>query len=342
MLITLCNLNFPKPIVVYQTYYGVIKPVDQLYCHFLNTWDTLSEIKDSDVTKDNSIFFFESTCSSYTNGKIFIKARQACAVESAALMNPNKTIYLLYASPGKFYDDKSESDRLIQNLWSYPNIKILHFNLEKFIRGTPVEKLWKNGEIQKSPFAVSHISDMLRLLALWKWGGIYLDLDVVVIKSLDPLFLNFAAAESEQYVVGGVLSFSRDGLGHKHVSSCLQDVADNYNGSDWGYNGPGAITRMLYPLCNTQNVTAMINTTCEGFQILPPSSFYSIHWNHWQTFFNETEIDYVRERAKDSYMIHVWNKLSYETKIPLHENVPYIDFARDYCPGTVNNLQDYF
>lgn len=75
---------------------------DELFCHDLKQLDeTLPDISDNppDERKRN-IFFLETTCNSYKIGKLFIRARQACAVESAARLNPHMDVYLLFASPG--------------------------------------------------------------------------------------------------------------------------------------------------------------------------------------------------------------------------------------------------
>lgn len=78
---------------------------------------------------------------------------------------------------------------------------------------------------------------------MWKYGGIYLDLDVIVIKPLKELLYNYAGAESEEHVAAGVLNFSPTGRGHDLAESCLNDLRNHFNGHDWGNNGPGVITR---------------------------------------------------------------------------------------------------
>lgn len=79
-----------------------IDSADELFCHDWKKWEeTLPDISDNppDESKRN-IFFLETTCNSYKMGKLFIRARQACAVESAARLNPHMNVYLLFASPG--------------------------------------------------------------------------------------------------------------------------------------------------------------------------------------------------------------------------------------------------
>lgn len=42
----------------------------------------------------------------------------------------------------------------------------------------------------------THMSDFLRLLPLYKFGGIYFDSDVIILKSVDDLPPNFASNET--------------------------------------------------------------------------------------------------------------------------------------------------
>lgn len=312
-----------------------------MYCHFLPVLDTLPSVNDDEIIKDTSIFFLETSCNSYYGEKILIQSRQACAIESAARANPNKTVYLFYASPGKFQDDQSESDGLIRNLMSYPNVKLKYINMKKFVQGTPVEKLWTSEKIFKSQHILPHMSDILRYLTLWKYGGIYMDLDVIVMKNLETISKNFAGAQESESIASGVMGFSSNGIGHQYVNSCVYDLAEHFNGDVWGANGPHIITRFASKLCNG-NVKDFLDKSCEDFHIYPTDAFYSIPYPAWGLFYDSKELANVREKTKNSFLIHVWNKLSAGKKIPIDDDIPYLDFARKYCPGTVLNLKKYF
>lgn len=98
------------------------------------------------------------------------------------------------------------------------------------------------------------MSDMLRYLTLWKYGGIYLDLDVVVTSSLENL-TNFAGAEDWDDVAAGVMGFDMSELGRRMAGACVRDLKKNFRGDVWGNNGPGVITRALQKLCATTYVS---------------------------------------------------------------------------------------
>lgn len=59
-----------------------------------------------------------------------------------------------------------------------------------------------------------HVADFLRLLTLYRYGGVYMDLDTVVMQSLTDLTTNYAATEDYEIIGNAVLSFSHDGFGH--------------------------------------------------------------------------------------------------------------------------------
>lgn len=111
------------------------------------------------------------------------------------------------------------------------------------MRNTLVEELYDSGKIEASSYARSHASDVLRYLTLYKYGGVYLDLDVIVVKSFEGLYGDFAGAESADNVAAGVMRFSPNGIGHSHAKMCLLDLSKHFRGDDWGHNGPGVITR---------------------------------------------------------------------------------------------------
>lgn len=59
-------------------------------------------------------------------------------------------------------DEHSESDRMLKILSEYDNVKLMHFNLKRYVQNTTVAGLWVNGNIQNSNYPISHASDILR------------------------------------------------------------------------------------------------------------------------------------------------------------------------------------
>ena len=90
----------------------------------------------------------------------------------------------------------SFSDLLLELMKIHSNLHILHIDFESFILDSPMESLWRKGQVQDSQYIVSHMSDILRFLILYRFGGTYLDSDQIVLKAF-PKQRNFVGLESD-------------------------------------------------------------------------------------------------------------------------------------------------
>ncbi|XP_011301363.1 lactosylceramide 4-alpha-galactosyltransferase isoform X2 [Fopius arisanus] len=284
----------------------------------------------------NNIFFHETSC--FGDEGITLTPRQACAVESAARMNPTMQVYLLVLSHSNFSVVTKE---IVEALSAYKNVKIRRIFMEEYVKNTPLEEWWASGILRTSKWPRSHMSDILRYLTLWKFGGIYLDLDVVVTTSLEKL-TNFAGAEDWEDVAAGVLGFGMSGLGRRIADACLRDLKKNFRGDVWGNNGPGVITRTLQKLCATKYARDMTTKRCRGFTVYPPSSFYPIHYKKWKLYFDENEKNTTMTIINRALAIHVWNKLSGSEVISPPSNVPYATVASEFCPKIYSRSGKFF
>lgn len=127
--------------------FRVFYPGQAIACYRIQN-DSLPDISQADVRKGKSIFFQETSCNSFVNGKITIHPRQACAVESALRANPNLDVYLLFTSPGLIRYEGTESDEIIQALQTYPNLRIMRVNFVEYTRGTPLEDLYRTRKVR--------------------------------------------------------------------------------------------------------------------------------------------------------------------------------------------------
>lgn len=170
---------------------------------------------------------FRCFCTYLINFCNFYHFRQACAIESAAKMNPEWDVFLLFASPVGFSNGTAPISPIINALKSYPNIHLRNVNLWTYARNTPLADWINAGDLFLSKYMNSHASDFLRYLSLYKFGGTYMDLDVVVKKNLDNIAPNYSGAESSEFVAAGVMSFDHDDFGHKIAELCLKYVYNN-------------------------------------------------------------------------------------------------------------------
>jgi lactosylceramide 4-alpha-galactosyltransferase len=143
-------------------------------------------------------------------------------------------------------------------------LSIVRFDLEALAQDTPAEgHITSLHTWSKEPYWVVNLSDLLRLLILYRHGGIYLDFhDTLVLKKLDDL-RNAIGWEHHGFVGTGVMIFEK---GHPFLKSCLELYFARYEANVWGHQGP--------LLCKT---VLMDHTLCPDFD-LPIAAFYPVYW----------------------------------------------------------------
>ncbi|KAG4066882.1 hypothetical protein HA402_012949 [Bradysia odoriphaga] len=302
-----------------------------------NLVEYLVDVMDSDrmPVPDNTIFFYITTC--FESGRIELKPREACAIESAAKHNPNRDIFVLFISPVGFTDIIPSS---VESVLKYPNVHLRNNDMWKYAAGTPLDQWLRSDAMFYSNYLYEHMSDVLRFLTLYKFGGIYADTDVVVKKSFDGLGLNFAGDDWGTVVGCSVLGLSVTGLGHKIAAHCLNEIIHHYNGKEFIENGPWVFTRTLNHLCQTSDRNLWSIEQCHGFRLLPKNTFFPIEWIDWLWYFNATFTKSTLRASEDSTLIHVWNDRSRNTRLELGSNTAYELTAEQNCP-MVYSTSDY-
>jgi len=103
---------------------------------------------------------------------------------------------------------------------------------------------------------------LIRLEALYRWGGIYVDSDVEPFRSFEPLLgvRAFAGWEDERVIPDAVLGAEPE---HPAILACLKLALKLLDQGAWA-SGPGVTTRLLR---NRPDVL-----------LLPPGSFYPYHY----------------------------------------------------------------
>lgn len=107
-----------------------------------------------------------------------------------------------------------------QVLTNYKNVRFKYLNVIDFSKNTPLESWLLTDKLAKSEFVISHTSDVLRYLTLWKHGGTYLDLDVIVVRRLESSS-SFACSEDEDTVNSAILRL-KGASGKKIARMCIE------------------------------------------------------------------------------------------------------------------------
>lgn len=108
----------------------------------------------------------------------------------------------------------------------------------------------------------AQFADLIRLEALIRWGGVYVDQDVEPLRPLDPLLPlgAFAAWEDPRSVPNAVMGAVPD---HPAIRECLATMLERLPGDTWKA-GPGVLTDVLPGRSDVL--------------LLPPGSFYPYHY----------------------------------------------------------------
>ncbi|XP_060695535.1 lactosylceramide 4-alpha-galactosyltransferase-like [Hemiscyllium ocellatum] len=268
-------------------------------------------------THDNTTIFFVEV-SDRTNPTFL----SLCSLESAARSHPQAKI--------AFYMKGLSATKVktfgISLLNCFPNIEIRPLDLKNLFVDTPLSSWYSSLHQWWQPYLIPTIADACRLVLLWKYGGIYLDTDIIVLKNL--LNLTNSLGREEQYLLNtAFLSFDR---GHDFIGNCLKNFVEHFNGWIWGHQGPQLVTRVLKKWCQKKSIAKI--QQCKGVRMLPPEAFYPVRWQDWKKYFEVMSKSEVQKLLKNSYAVHIWNKMSHGTSFPMGSKVMIDQLSSVYCP----------
>ncbi|XP_077523514.1 lactosylceramide 4-alpha-galactosyltransferase-like [Amblyomma americanum] len=274
------------------------------------------------------IFFLE------TGGRGTLSPRFACAVESAARLHPGWTVHLLSTSGGNA-THKDTSGPFVDVLRSIPNVVLSYIKPVEEFQGTPLEAWYRSGVLNKSSHPVEHLADALRLAVLYKRGGVYLDLDVVVIRPLDPLpsFVCQSPVGRGDMVSNGFLAFNR---GDPFLLALMERAARTYKPEQWASIGPLLLRHVTLTHCGRRHVEELVGRRCggdAGFTVLPHWMFLAVPAGRWKAFFAADASNEVWLMCTSSYALHVYNKLS--SRALTEPGSAYRQAAQVYCPDSL-------
>lgn len=230
----------------------------------------------------------------------------------------------------------------LRALLSYHNVNILKLDFHEFVIDTPAEKCIQ--QLYESLFPVEHTSDIFRLLLLWRYGGFYLDSDMIVLQPVDKLGTNFACVDGENGIVANAfLNFDRRD-GKRLAQIFLRNQIENYVADEWGANGPIMLTRVLSNLCQTNSTNEMLSMpNCDGFRVVRKKFCYPISANHHEKIFNETFTEELLTKiSSKSVTVHIWNALTKQFKTRPSDRNFYTTLAKTYCPKVFHTIEDEF
>ena len=110
-------------------------------------------------------------------------------------------------------------------------------------------------------------------------------MDALIIKTLPLNLPNFIGRESldKPYLAAGVLRFQRN---HPILQEFLYHMKFQFDGYDWGANGPKLVTKVMKQFCSEADLDKMTPETCLGITVFEPKVFYLVPWKAQYTIFS--------------------------------------------------------
>lgn len=282
----------------------------------------------SSAPPPGNIFFLET--SDRTNPNFLFM----CSVESAARAHPElRVMVLMKGLPG---GNASLPRHLGLSLMGcFPNVQVRPLDLAELFGDTPLAAWYAAVQRRWEPYLLPVLSDASRLALMWKFGGIYLDTDFIVLKDLRNL--NNALGIQSRYVLNGAfLAFERR---HPFIALCMRDFVAHYNGWIWGHQGPQLLTRVFKKWCSIRSLGE--SRACRGVTTLPPEAFYPIPWQNWKKYFEDVSPEELPRLLNATYAVHVWNKKSQGTRFKATSRALLAQLHARYCPTTHEAMKMY-
>ncbi|XP_029472280.1 alpha-1,4-N-acetylglucosaminyltransferase-like isoform X1 [Rhinatrema bivittatum] len=260
-----------------------------------------SPVEVVNIEPNLGIFFAETT------EKLEPSTLAVCAIESASHNYPDRSVYLFMKGLTKDMTiSNNPSYKGISLLSSLKNVHILPLNFEELFKDTPLLPWYQKINSDKEQFWTHVISDGFRIAVVWKYGGIYMDTDIISIKPLQEV--DFLAFEELRTCSSSAFGFQRH---HEYLWECMEDFVKNYRGAIWGQQGPLLHTRVIARRCEFPDFKYIKDGTCKNISILHPQRLSPIHYSNWGKYF---EVWDHKNTFNNSYGFHMWNFMNKNKK----------------------------
>ncbi|OIT31209.1 PREDICTED: uncharacterized protein At4g19900 [Nicotiana attenuata] len=199
-------------------------------------------------------------------------------------------------------------------------------NLDELLQDTPTHvfaSVWY--EWKQTKHYPLHYSELVRLAALYKYGGIYLDSDIIVLNSLS-LLNNTVAFEDDlrgKTLNGAVMAFRKQS---PFIMECLKEFYASYDDAQLRWNGADLLTRVASNFSGNDNLS---DRTME-IKFQPSFLIFPIGHNNITRYFSapateneKAEQDMLfKTILKEAVTFHFWNGLT-SAMVPEPESLAY-------------------
>ncbi|XP_069071539.1 alpha-1,4-N-acetylglucosaminyltransferase [Pleurodeles waltl] len=267
-----------------------------------------------------------------TSDRLEPKPLISCAVESAARIYPERpVIFFMKGLVNHTVEETNSTHKAFTLLSAINNVFIFPLNMETLFKDTPLLPWFNKVNHTQEKHWLHVSSDASRLAIIWKFGGIYMDTDIISIRRI-PME-NFLAAQHQNFSSNGIFSFSPH---HNFTWDCMDSFVKQYNGNIWGNQGPYLFTRILQKWCSFPLFKGKEDGLCHNISLLNPQRFYPIGYPSWKKYY---EVWKINPTFNDSYALHLWNYMNSEGRSVVAGSKTLVEHLyKTYCPKTYEVL----
>lgn len=325
-----------------------------------------------------AIFFLESD-----PRRKLATTKETCAIESAAKNNPNALVMHYRAIV-----NEDQLARLVSK--AYANVRLVKFESEKVFSDTPLLEWWKSISKSSTDSTYSQINEAfkylfslvsfyslgffkltyLRLAEMWKYGGVYSDLDTIILKSFELLITNIQKSgfgeisnENESILIGSNFLIFRPK--HPLIVYMMTRFVEAYNPNNeanltanrtelfknWTLSFCGLVDTDLpnsYLMLEPRDKSFDANNKqpdkshpCSDLIVFPQRYFYP--FSHRQNIMQRnSNLNYQHKiAARDAYSMHYFGEFSSHLRQRPNDNSFFSQMVAVHCPVTFKFVTEY-
>jgi len=121
--------------------------------------------------------------------------------------------------------------------------------MEGIFHDTAFQRFYEtHNDTQLGKYGEQNKANALRLAVVWKYGGMYMDADMVLLRdpTLLPLGMSTQMLYGKNRYNNAAFKFPR---GFPILRYYMDEFVTNYHGSTWGWQGPRLVTRVNFDRC---------------------------------------------------------------------------------------------
>ena len=163
---------------------------------------------------------------------------------------------------------------------------------------SPMHIRWMRDAYKHRKYAF--VADYARFYALYQDGGIYMDTDMLLVRSIDDFLKDnmFIGREDQYNASMGIIGMNKGDV-------FCKNIMDYYDSITFNLVKPPIITRFLTPRLSDYGFIEddITQTLTNGLKVYKSDFFYPIHYTQ------EFELqDVYRYKTPNTFAIHLWNK----------------------------------